>query len=209
MWFNCEHCQFIAKFGFDNRYVGTTNSQGIFGICITHKSLLSTRASDLYTWYIQSLYFKILLCTNLMTKLEFPIEFVAIAYEFLYLNITIALQIHLQDVQIQHHLSCKNPLQARKFYLKIHSIVKLGGSNINFHWTYLITCNLPVIALLHKGIFGEETGIQSLISATCSLTASPGSVFSISHIQINRWQFADLMQQTKLRFKAGAHNYWT
>jgi hypothetical protein len=33
----------------DNRYVGTTNFQGIFRIGMTHKSLLSTRASDLYT----------------------------------------------------------------------------------------------------------------------------------------------------------------
>ena len=30
-------------------YVGTANFQGIFGICMTHKSLLSTGASDLYT----------------------------------------------------------------------------------------------------------------------------------------------------------------
>ena len=36
-----------------------------------------------------------------MTNLEFPNEFVAIAYEFLYLNITIALWMHLQDIQIQ------------------------------------------------------------------------------------------------------------
>ena len=78
----------LPNLDFDNRYVGTANFQGIFGICMTHKSLLSTRASDLYTRHILSLYFKILLCANLMTSLELPIEFVTITYEFLYLNIT-------------------------------------------------------------------------------------------------------------------------
>jgi hypothetical protein len=34
---------------FDNRYVSTANFLGIFGNCMTHKSLLSTGASDLYT----------------------------------------------------------------------------------------------------------------------------------------------------------------
>ena len=93
---------------FDNRYVGTTNFLGIFGICMTHKSLLSTRASDLYTWHILNLYFKFLLCANLMTNLEFPNEFAAIAYEFLYFNITIALRMHLRDVQIWRRLPCLN-----------------------------------------------------------------------------------------------------
>ena len=96
----------LPNLDFDNRYVATTNFQGIFGICMTHKSLLSTKASDLYTWHILSLYFKFLLCTNLMTNLEFPIEFAAIAYEFLYLNITIALQMHLWNVQIGRRLPC-------------------------------------------------------------------------------------------------------
>ena len=90
----------LPNLDFDNRYVGTTNFQGIFGICMTHKSLLSTGTSDLYTWHILSLYFNFLLCANLMTNLEFPNEFAAIAYEFLFLNITIALRMHLWDIQI-------------------------------------------------------------------------------------------------------------
>jgi len=96
----------LPNLDFDNRYIGTTNFQGIFGICMRHKSLLSTRASDLYTWHTLGLYFKFLLCANLMTNLEFPNEFVAIAYEFLYLNITIALWMHLRDVQIRCCLLC-------------------------------------------------------------------------------------------------------
>ena len=40
----------LPNLDFDNRYVGTTNFQGIFGICMTHKSLLSTGALDLYTY---------------------------------------------------------------------------------------------------------------------------------------------------------------
>ena len=209
MWFNCEHCQFIAKFGlwqlicWHHKFSGHIWNLHNTQILIVHQSF----------GFVHLIYSKFVLQNFIVYKFDdqFPIEFMAIVYEFLYLNITIALQIHLQDVHIRQHLSCKNPLQAREFYLKIH--VKLGGSNINFHWTYLVTCDLPVIALLHKGIFGEKKGHPvshlSSISATCSLTASPGSVFLISHIQINRWQFAVLMQQTKLRFKAGAYNYWT
>jgi hypothetical protein len=34
----------LPNLDFDNRYVGSANFQGIFGICMTHKSLLSTRA---------------------------------------------------------------------------------------------------------------------------------------------------------------------
>jgi hypothetical protein len=49
----------LPNLDFDNRYVGTANFQGIFGICMTHISLLSTRASDLYTWHILSLYLQI------------------------------------------------------------------------------------------------------------------------------------------------------
>ena len=75
---------------------------------MTHKCLLSTGASDLYTWHILNLYFKFLLCANLMTNLEFPNEFAAIAYEFLYFNITIALRMHLRDVQIWRRLPCLN-----------------------------------------------------------------------------------------------------
>ena len=41
-----------------------------------------------------------------MTNLEFPNEFAAIAYEFLYFNITIALRMHLRDVQIWRRLPC-------------------------------------------------------------------------------------------------------
>ena len=41
----------LPNLEFDNWYVGTANFQGIFRICMTHKSLLSTRASDLYTWH--------------------------------------------------------------------------------------------------------------------------------------------------------------
>ena len=96
----------LPNLDFDNRYVGTANFLGIFGICMTHKSLLSTGASDLYTWHILNLYFKFLLCANLMTNLEFLNEFAAIAYEFLYLNIMIALWMHLGDVQIWHRLLC-------------------------------------------------------------------------------------------------------
>ena len=70
----------------------------------THKSLLSAGASDLYTWHILSLHFKFLLCANLMTNLEFPNEFATIAYEFLYLNITIAMRMHLWDIQIWRRL---------------------------------------------------------------------------------------------------------
>ena len=94
----------LPDLDFDNRYVGTANFQGIFGICMTDKSLLSTRASDSYTRHILSLYFKFSLCANLMTSLEPPIEFATITYEFLYLNITIALQMYLRDVQIWCHL---------------------------------------------------------------------------------------------------------
>ena len=36
----------LPNLDFDNRYVGTANFQGIFGLCMTHKSLLSIRASD-------------------------------------------------------------------------------------------------------------------------------------------------------------------
>ena len=36
------------------------------------------------------MYFKFLLCANFMTNLKFSNEFVAIAYELLYLNIMIA-----------------------------------------------------------------------------------------------------------------------
>jgi len=32
----------LPNSGFDNRYVGATNFQGIFGICTRHESLLST-----------------------------------------------------------------------------------------------------------------------------------------------------------------------
>ena len=96
----------LPNLDFDNRYVGTANFQGIFGICMTDKSLLSTRASDLYTRHILSLYFKFLLCANLMTSLELPIEFATITYEFLYLNLTITLQMHLRDVQIWCRLPC-------------------------------------------------------------------------------------------------------
>ena len=39
----------LQNLDFDNRYVGTANFQGMFGICMTHKSLLSTGGSDLYT----------------------------------------------------------------------------------------------------------------------------------------------------------------
>ena len=63
----------LPNLDFDNRYVGTANFQGIFGICMTDKSLLSTRASDLYTRHILNLYFKFLWCANLMTSLELPI----------------------------------------------------------------------------------------------------------------------------------------
>ena len=108
---------------FDNRYVGTANFLGIFGICMTHKSLLSTRASDLYTWHILSLYFKFLLCANLMTNLEFPNEFAAIAYEFLYFNITIALRMHLRDIQIWRHLPCKEPLSVSA-HLRVLSLLR-------------------------------------------------------------------------------------
>ena len=41
-----------------------------------------------------------------MTNLEFPNEFAAIAYEFLHFNITIALRMHLRDVQIRRRLPC-------------------------------------------------------------------------------------------------------
>jgi hypothetical protein len=101
MWFNLRT---LPNLDFDNRSVATTNFQGIFGIYMTHKSLLSAGASDLYTWHILSLHFKFLLCANLMTNLEFPNEFATIAYEFLYLNITIAMWMHLWDVQIRRCL---------------------------------------------------------------------------------------------------------
>src|ERR1700691_5831917 len=93
----------LPNLDFDNRSVATANFQGIFGIYMTHKSLLSARASDLY---ILSLHFKFLLCANLMTNLEFLNEFPTIAYEFLYLNITIAMRMHLRDVQIRRRLPC-------------------------------------------------------------------------------------------------------
>ena len=70
----------LPNWDFDNRYVGTANFQGIFGICITDKSSLSTRASDLYTRHILSLHFKFLLYANLMTSLELLIEFATITY---------------------------------------------------------------------------------------------------------------------------------
>ena len=76
----------LPNLDFDNRYVGTTNFQGIFGICMTHKSLLSTRALDLHTWHMLSLYFKFLLCANLITNFKFPIEFAAIAFIFEHYN---------------------------------------------------------------------------------------------------------------------------
>ena len=79
----------LPNLDFDNRSVATANFQGIFGIYMTHKSLLSAGASDLYTWHILSLHFKFLLCANLMTNLEFPNEFATIAYKILYLNIMI------------------------------------------------------------------------------------------------------------------------
>jgi hypothetical protein len=39
----------LPNLDFDNRYVAAANLQGIFGICMRHKSLLSIGASDLYT----------------------------------------------------------------------------------------------------------------------------------------------------------------
>ena len=96
----------LTNLDFDNKYIAAAKLQSIFGICMRHKFLLSTGALDLYTWHIIGLYFKFLLCANLMTNLEFPNEFVAIAYEFPYLNITIVLRMHLQDVQIWRCLLC-------------------------------------------------------------------------------------------------------
>ena len=130
----------LPNLDFDNRYVGSANFQGIFGICMTHKSLLSIGAWDLYTWHILNLYFKFLLCANLMTNLEFPNEFAAIAYEFLYFNITIALRIHLRDVQIWRRLPWYVPPVPRKDQY-ICSLLLVCKSGLKFQQTniYLTT----------------------------------------------------------------------
>src|SRR5882724_7956747 len=91
----------LPNLDFDNRHVGAANFQAIFEICMTHKSLLSTGTSDLYSWHILSLHFMFAWCTYLMTNLEFPNEFVAIAYQFPYFNITNTLRMDLRDVQIR------------------------------------------------------------------------------------------------------------
>src|ERR1700733_9562333 len=96
----------LPNLDFDNRYVGAANFQAIFEICMTHKSLLSTGTSDLYSWHILSLHFVFAWCTYLMTNLEFLNEFVAIAYQLPYLNITNTLRMDLCSVQIWCHLLC-------------------------------------------------------------------------------------------------------
>ena len=95
----------LPNLDFDNRYVGTANFQAIFEICMTHKSLLSTGTSDLYSWHILSLHFMFASCTYLMTNLEFPNEFVAIMYQFPY----------LRGMQIQCHLLCKYQKLSSKY----------------------------------------------------------------------------------------------
>ena len=96
----------LPNLDFDNRHVGAANFQAIFEICMTHKSLLSTGTSDLYSWHILSFHFMFAWCTYLMTNLEFPNEFVAIAYQFPYFNITNTLQMGLRGVQIRCRLPC-------------------------------------------------------------------------------------------------------